>query len=161
FLADVFDRYDLYVGLLMTMRRESHDENYSVEALQATEKSRARSMLENLSLAEIGFNKDADGETVRGEKEIRLLLNAKSDKLTDLLSQGGEKAEIDKISNDINELENELENIEAALKQSSPEYSAARNPQPIDISALRDQVLDDNTMLLEFSFGKDESYLWL
>jgi CHAT domain-containing protein len=161
FLADIFDRYELYINLLMKMQKKSPNENYAVRALQAAERSRARSMLENLSFAEIRSTKDADSETVKREKEIRILLNARADKLTDLLSGNPDTTEIEKVSGEINELENEFEEIKASLKQNSPEYSAIRNPPPFDTSGFRDRVLDENTLLLEFSFGKDESYLWL
>jgi CHAT domain-containing protein len=161
YFSSIFDRYELYINLLMRMHKESPSENYVLEALQAVEKSRARSMLESLSLAEANFTRDADVETVQREKEIRVLLNAKADKLTDLLSSNGEKSETDKISGEINELENELEEIKAKLKQQSPVYSAIKNPAPFDVGEFQRDVLDENSLLLEFSFGQDESYLWL
>jgi CHAT domain-containing protein/tetratricopeptide (TPR) repeat protein len=161
YFSNVFDRYELYINLLMKMHRQNPNSDYAIQALQAAERSRARSMLENLALAEADFIKDADAEIVRREKEIRVLLNAKADKLTDLLSQNGEKSEIDKISGEINELEHELEEIKANLKQNSPVYSAIKNPAPFDAEEFQREILDENTLLLEFSFGKEESYLWL
>ncbi|HEX8736860.1 MAG TPA: CHAT domain-containing protein [Pyrinomonadaceae bacterium] len=161
YFSNVFDRYELYINLLMKMHNQSPGGNYAIEALQAAEKSRARLMLEKLSLSEADFNKDADAETVRREKEIRVLLNTKSDKLTDLLSGDAEKSEIDKISGEINELENELEEIKANLKQNSPIYSAIKNPAPFDVGEFQNEILDENSLLLEFSFGAKESYLWL
>lgn len=161
YIANVFARYELYTNLLMKMHKLSPDKNFAIEALQTAEKSRARIMLENLSLSEADFTKDADVETVKREKEIRVLLNSKADKLTDLLSNNAEKNETDKISTEIGELEIELEEIKAKLKQQSPIYSAIKNPTPFDIAEFQNNILDENSLLLEFSFGKDESYLWL
>ena len=161
YLSNVFDRYKLLIDLLMKMQINSTANNYAVEALQIAEKSRARSLAENLSLDQAHFGKDADPETVKRQKEIGVLLNTKADKLTDLLSQNAEKSETDKISDEINELGNELENIKAKLKQQSPIYSAIKNPAPFDVAEFQDKILDENSLLLEFSFGKDESYLWL
>ncbi len=161
YFSNVFDRYELYINLLMKMHQTSSNATYVVEALRATEKSRARLMLEKLSLSEANFTKDADTETVRREKEIRVLLNSKADKLTDLLSKKVEKSETDKISNEINELDNELETLKAKLKQQSPIYSAIKNPAPFDVGEFQRNVLDENSLLLEFSLGNDESYLWL
>lgn len=159
YLAEMFNRSELYINLLMKQHLQSPEKNYVLEALQAAEKSRARSMLENLSLAE--FTKDADLETVKREKETRALLNTKADKLTDLLSENADKNETDKISGEINELENELEDIKATLKQNSPIYSAIKNPAPFDVGEFQRNILDENSLLLEFSFGKTESYLWV
>jgi CHAT domain-containing protein/uncharacterized protein HemY len=161
YFSTVFERYDFYINLLMKLHKKSPSENFALEALQTAEKSRARAMLEKLSLSEANFTKDADAEAVKREKEIRVLLNAKADKLTDLLSQNADKSETDKISGEINELENELENLKAQLKQQSPVYSAIKNPAPFDVGEFQREVLDENSLLLEFSFGKDESYLWL
>jgi CHAT domain-containing protein len=161
YLSTVFDRYELYINLLMKMQRKLPDEHYALRALQAAEKSRARSMLEKLSLSEANFNKDADPETVKRENEIRILLNIKADKLTDLLSQNTVKDEIEKISTEIKELEHELEEIKANLKKSSPFYSAIKNPATFDAGELQNEVLDENSLLLEFFFGEEESYLWL
>ena len=111
YFSNVFDRYEFYINLLMNSHKRSSGDNFDLQALLAAEKSRARLMLENLSLSDANFTKDADSEMVKREKETRILLNAKADELTDLLSQNVDKSETDKISNEINELENQLEEI--------------------------------------------------
>lgn len=161
YFSTVSDSYELSINLLMKMREKSPDENYAFRALQTVETSRARAMLENLSLSEADFAKDADVEIIKREKEIRTLLNSKADILTDLLSENAAETETDKISDEINELENQLEEIKANLKQNSPAYYAVKNPAPFDVAEFQQNVLDENSLLLEFSFGKNESYLWL
>ncbi len=161
YLSSVFERYELFINLSMNKHRQNPNEKFDFQALQSAEKSRARVMMENLSLANTDFTKVADAETVKREKEIRVLLNVRADKLTDLLTNNADKSETDKISNEINELENELEEIKADLKQNSPIYSAIKNPPPFDVSEFQRNVLDEESLLLEFSFGKEESYLWL
>lgn len=161
YFSNVFDRYELYINILMKLHRRSPDKNYAVRALQAAEKSRARSIIENLSLSEANFTKDADPETIKREKDIRVLLNVKADKLTDLLSQKAEKTETDKISGELDELKLELEEIKATLKQNSPIYSAIKNPEPFNVPEFQNLILDEDSIFLEFSFGKTESYLWL
>ncbi len=160
YLSNVFERYDLYINILMNLQKQKPDGNFALTALQAAEKSRARSILENLSLSEANFVKDADAETVESEKQIRVSLNLKSDKLTDLLSRNAEKAEIDKLEKEIRQLEHELEEIRVKLKQASPIYSAVKNPPPFDIREFQNRVLDEESLLFEFSFGERESYLW-
>ena len=161
YFSNVYDRYELYINLLMKMHKQSPDENYAIQALQAAERSRARSLLETLRLSEANFTKDADPELVQREKEIRALLNFKADKLTELLSSEADKAETDKLDNDINSLQSELEDIKGRLKANSPIYSAIKNPSDFDIKDFQANVLDDKTLLLEFSFGAEESFLWL
>lgn len=161
YLSNVADRYELYINLLMQKHRNNPNANYALEALQAAEKARARGMLENLLLSQADFAKDASPELIKREKEIRNLLNLKTDKLTELLSRDTEKSEIKKLDDEINELNHQLENIKAELKQKSPIYSAIKNPPPFELSEFQQKVLDENSLFLEFSFGAEESYLWL
>ncbi len=117
-------------------------------------------MMENLALSESDLTADADPEMVRMEKEIRFTLNAKSDRLTDLLSQGADIGEIDRLDSEINELQHQLEEVKADLKQKSPVYSAIKDPPAFDLEDFQANVLDEDSVLLEFSLGKEESYLW-
>jgi CHAT domain-containing protein/Tfp pilus assembly protein PilF len=161
YFSNVFDRYELYINLLMKMHRQFPEQDFEFQALQAAEKSRTRTMMETLTLSEADFNKDANPETVKKEKEIRNLLNAKADRLTDALSRNADKTEIQTLTDEIGGFENQLEQIKADFKQNSPIYSAIKNPAPFDVGEFQRDVLDENSLLLEFSFGKEESYLWL
>jgi CHAT domain-containing protein len=161
YFSNVFDRYELYINLLMQKHKQSPSEDFVIQALQASEKSRSRSLLETLRLSEANFIKDANPQSVQKEKELLTLLNLKASKLTDLLSSNAEKSEIDKVDEERRTLENELETVKADLKQQSPVYSAIKNPPPFDVAEFQQNNLDDRTVLLEFSLGEKESYLWL
>ncbi len=161
YFSNIYDRYELYINLLMQKHNNSPTENFAIQALQASEKSRSRSLLETLRLSEANFTKDANPQTVQKEKETRNLLSLKTDKLTELLSGNSVKAEIDKVDEERRTLEHELETIKADLKQQSPIYSAIKNPPSFDHTEFQQNVLDEKTVLLEFAFGEKESYLWL
>jgi CHAT domain-containing protein/Tfp pilus assembly protein PilF len=161
YFSNVYERYELYINLLMQKHKQSPNEDFAIQALQASEKSRSRSLLETLRLSEANFTKDANPELVQKEKETRNLLSLKADKLTELLSSNAEKIEIEKVEDEIRTLDNELETIKADLKQQSPIYSAIKNPPPFDIAEFQQNSLDERTVLLEFAFGEKESYLWL
>lgn len=161
YLAEVYGRYELYINLLMKMQLLAPEKNYDIRALQVSERVRARSLLETLQLAQVDFSKGADAEIINRERETRALLNKKADELTDILSGNPEKQQIQKITDEINRLTNAHEEIKVILKQTSPVYSTIRNPPPFNVAEFQNRILDDKTILLEFSFGKDESYLWI
>jgi CHAT domain-containing protein len=161
YFSNVYDRYELYIHLAMQKQRETSDASFSLQALRASEKARSRSLLETLRLSEADFIKDADPELVKREKELASLLNSKTDKLTALLSSKSERSEIEKIEDEIRTITNELEEISARFKQESPIYSAVKNPPPFDIVEFQQNILDEQTVLLEFSLGERESYLWV
>lgn len=161
YFSNIYERYEFYINLLIQKHKQSLERRFIIQALQASEKSRSRSILEKLILSEANFTKDAHPNILNKEKEIRNLLNTNSDKLTELLSQNTNKSEIEKISSELNKLEYELEEIKAELKQKSPIYSAIKNPEPFDLNDFQQNILDDNSILLEFSLGEKESYLWI
>ncbi len=158
FLHSISDQYSLLIRLLVKDRTES---NGAITGLLASERSRARTMLESLISSDANFTADADPTIVQKETDLRGSLNAKSDTLTDLLSRNVEKTDTEKIGNEITDLENQLEEIKAELKQKSPIYSAIKDPEPFDVTGFQANVLDDKSTLIEFSMGKEESYLWV
>ncbi len=129
--------------------------------MQTSEKSRSRLLLENLRLSEAEFTADADPQLVEKEKQIRDALNEKAEKLTQFLTSGAAKDEIGKIEQEINELKDELEKLKGNLKSKSPVYSSTKNPPDFDLREFQQNVLDDESLFIEFSFGERESYLWL
>lgn len=161
YFSNSFDHYNLFIEILMKKYAADFDRKFLMEAIQAAERSRARSMLENLALSEADFIRDADPEDIKKEKEIRRRLNDKADKLTDILSGNADITETERLSKEINALENELENLKAEIKRQSPIYSAIKNPPPLDVADFQQNVLDENSIFLEFSLGENESYLWM
>ncbi|MEO7674417.1 MAG: CHAT domain-containing tetratricopeptide repeat protein [Pyrinomonadaceae bacterium] len=161
YASNVHDRYELYVNLLMQTATGEEDVNLATKSLQAVEGSRARTMRENLLLSGSNFYRDAAPETVGREKEVVQRLNTKADKMSEILGKGGDKADIKKLESEINQLRNQFESIKGEIKQKSPIYSAIKNPAPFDVGEFQSSVLDDNSLLLEFSLGEKESYLWV
>lgn len=161
YFSNIYERYELYISLLMKMHARFPERGFDRTAFQASEKSRSRSMLEKLVLTESDFSKDADPEIAGREREIRSLLNLKFDELTNLLNRSADAAQIEKARGEINEMTTELEDLRAALKQNSPVYSAVRNLPRVDPAEIQRIVLDEETVFAEFSFGRKESFLWL
>ena len=161
YFSNVYDRYELYINLLMQRYKPSQNGDFAIQALQASEKARSRSLLENLHLSKTNFTRDASPESVEKEEELLTLLNMKTSKLTELLSGDAGKAEIESIEGEIRNSQQELEEIRAELKQKSPIYSAIKDPPLFNVGEFQSKVLDENSVLLEFSLGKEESYLWV
>lgn len=161
YFSNVYDRYELLIHLLMQKFKQTSDTVYAIQALQVSEKSRSRYMLENLRLSEAQFTKDANPELINREKEIRRHLNRNVDILTELISRKSPANEISQLENEIFTLENELEDIKGKLKQESPIYTSIKNPSTFDLSSFQKQILDKDSLFLEFSLGEKESYLWV
>ncbi len=161
YLSGVYDRYELLIMLLIQSSKGMPEADFAVQGLQVSERSRSRSLLETLRLSEANFLKDAVPESIGEEKELLGKLNARKTKLTELLNSNSGTDEVEKVDDEIRELQRGLEDTKAQLKQDSPIYSAIKNPEPFDVSEFQSKVLDENSVLMEFSLGAEESYLWV
>ncbi len=53
-----------------------------------------------------------------------------------------------------------FDQIENQIRTASPRYAALTGGQPLTVAEIQQKVLDDQTVLLEYSLGTDASYLW-
>ena len=57
-------------------------------------------------------------------------------------------------------LEERYAQVQAEIRRGSPRYAALSQPQPLRLADIQREVLDDNTLLLEYALGEERSYLW-
>jgi CHAT domain-containing protein len=58
-------------------------------------------------------------------------------------------------------LQTQYRDLQSQIRATSPKYAALKYPQPLTLEQIQPQILDDNTLILSYSLGKDQSYLWL
>jgi CHAT domain-containing protein/membrane protein required for beta-lactamase induction len=153
------DAYQFYIDLLMELQRQNPSGVYSADALQISERSRARSFAEMLNEAQIDFREGVDTNLLNKERDIRQSLNAKAQRQIQLTAQNGNPTEVATLNKEISALEDEYEQLQGKIRTSSPAYAALMQPQPLTSKAIQQQ-LDPNTMLLEYSLGDERSYVW-
>src|SRR5262249_32050520 len=61
---------------------------------------------------------------------------------------------------ELTDLTTQYQGIEAQIRDVSPRYAALTQPQPLSVAEIQRQVLDADTLLLEYALGPDHSYLW-
>jgi len=150
--ATVEQAYEFYIDVLMQQKLDA-------EALQASERGRARSLLEHLSEARIDIRQGVDAALIEKERDLRRVLNAKAQREMALKARKGSSEELATLQREISVLEDEYQQVQAAIRKSSPQYSALTQPQPLDLKGIQRQ-LDPNTVLLEYSLGEQRSYAW-
>ena len=160
YFATVRRYYDLYIDILMELSRLQKDEDYSAQALQASERARARSLLDMLSESRADIRQGVNPELVRRERELQDLLNGKADALLQARQRKGGEAQASVIAKDLDALTGELQQLQTRIRQQSPRYATLTQPQPLNLKELQTRVLDENTVLLEYALGEDRSYLW-
>ena len=160
YLASREKAYEFYVDLLMQLDAKEAGKGYAAEALKASERSRARSFMELLNEAHIDIREGVSAELIKRERELSQLLNAKAQREIQLTARKGNQQEIDTLRKEISALEDEYQQVQAAIRKASPAYAALTQPQPLELKEIQQQ-LDPNTLLLEYSLGDERSYLWV
>jgi CHAT domain-containing protein/tetratricopeptide (TPR) repeat protein len=160
YFATVQDLYRFYIDLLMRLHKQSPSAGFDGAALQISERARARTLLETLAEANADIRQGGDPTLLERERTLQQQLNAKAQAQTRLLTEKHTDAQVETIAKEIETLTTEFQQVEAQIRQTSPHYAALTQPQPLTLKQIQTQVLDEETLLLEYSLGSDRSYLW-
>jgi CHAT domain-containing protein len=66
-----------------------------------------------------------------------------------------------KLKAELTSAEDDLEAFHLEVRQSDPRYASIRYPEPISISRIREELLDEQTALVEFLLGEKRSLVWV
>jgi CHAT domain-containing protein len=144
----------------MRLHSQRPNEGYAARGLQASERARARSLLETLAESKADLRQGVDIKLLDSERALQNQLNVKAEEQTRLLSGNHTQAQAEAIAKEIDAFTGKLQQIEAQIRRSSPRYAALTQPQPLTPKEIQSQLLDSNTMLLEYWLGDAKSYLW-
>jgi CHAT domain-containing protein/predicted negative regulator of RcsB-dependent stress response len=160
YFASVHQQYELYIDLLMLMEKQARSGSFAASALQVSESAHARSLLELLNEAQADLSAGADPELLNRERSRQHLLNLQAERQIRLLSGKHTEAEAEAVAKNLRELTTELAEVKAKIKTRNPHYAALTQPQPLALREIQQQVLEDDTLLLEYALGEKRSYLW-
>ncbi len=160
FLATVGDYYELQIDVLMQLHHQHPAHGYDAQALQASERARARSLLDLLVESHADIRQGVDPQLLIRQRAIEHSLNAKAAERRKLSQSPEGQRDADKLEHEIEDLTAAYEGVQAQIRNASPAYAALTQPQPLSLQQIQQQVLDPNTLLLEYSLGQDRSYLW-
>jgi CHAT domain-containing protein/tetratricopeptide (TPR) repeat protein len=159
FFAKRQDAYAFYIGLLMRAYSSTPSPALLAKAFETSERARARSLIEMLAESGADPRGDANPELLRRQREIAQLLNAKGSRLLATASVNSPAAVA--LRKEIGSLELEASEVEAAVRKSSPRYAALIQPAGLSTEEIRRDLLDADTVLLEFTLAEPQSYLWI
>ncbi|MBD2354489.1 tetratricopeptide repeat protein [Tolypothrix sp. FACHB-123] len=160
--------YKFYIDLLMELHKKEPSQGYAALALHYSERSRARSLIELLNEANAKILKGANPQLIAQERNLRQQIDAKTTLQRNLEASSNKndlvtKAAIQRLKQEIANLTNQYEQLQAQIRTSNPEYAKLTNPDPDkDILKLPQiqQQLDQDTLLLQYSLGEERSFLW-
>ena len=154
------DSYSFYIELLMQFHRRSPAQGFDRLALEASERARARGLLELLTEARVDIHQGVAPELAEQERDIERARAAKSERLTQSLGRAQTSPELEQLKSEAADLERRYQEIRAAIRKNSPQYAAVTQPHPLHVNEIQEQLLDRDTVLLEYWLGERASYAW-
>ncbi|HEX5708336.1 MAG TPA: CHAT domain-containing protein [Pyrinomonadaceae bacterium] len=140
---------------------EGRARELAATAFRFAEQGRARSLLDLLSESGDPITRDIP-EALRQEKQ-RILDEQQeiAAQLTgfDLAGATPKESPAD-LEARLSKLQEEYDSVENRIKAASPRYGQLVSAQPLPLAEVQQKVLDDGTALVEYSLGKEASYLW-
>ncbi len=160
YFASVHDYYEFYIELLMQLHQQKPAAGYDGRALQASERARARSLLESLAEAGADIRQGVDAALLARERALQQSLNDAARAQIKIKGGPHTAEESAAIAKELDALTGEYQQVEAQIRQTSPRYAALTQPQPLSLPATQ-ELLDADTVLLEYSLGRDRSFVWV
>jgi CHAT domain-containing protein len=160
FLASVHDRYETYVEWLMMRYDRGRNQQYAVQAFEAAEAGRARSLLDLLYGYQRELRQPSDPLLVLEEEKLQ----NKEQQLVDerdllLNSSGTEKDRLD-VDQRLRDVRAQIETLEAKIK-SSTKFNDLLRSAPLSYESIRRDITDSQTSLLSYSLGSEKSFAWV
>lgn len=154
------DVYELRVDVLMHLAAARPGQGFDRSAFEASEQARARSLLDVLRESGAAVRSGIDPALAARQRDLERRLALKADRLQVLLGRGkGDQAEAKTLEVESEQVRAELDNLDAEIRRKNPRYADLTHPKAERTEEIQ-ALLDSGTLLLEYSLGRERSYLW-
>ncbi len=135
---------------------------YAAEAFTITEQSRARSLLDLLSETNAAVTEGIPADLLKRKQDNLDRQQEIAEQLTGIsLTADKDKKKPSDLEAELEKLQTDFDDIENQIRTASPRYASLTAGKPLSLAEVQGNVLDDQTALLEYSLGSENSYLWV
>jgi CHAT domain-containing protein len=160
YFASVQQYHELRMDVLMRLHKLHPQRDLAAAAFQASERARARSLLDSLNGAGVDLRADVAQNLLKREQTLKNAFDDWAARQRRLGEETGTEAKAAGLAEEYRDLEERYNQIQSEIRSKSPRYAALVRPQPLSLKEIQKQVLDRDTLLLEYTLGDERSYLW-
>jgi len=145
YIGQYRDTYGQLIDVMMRLHRGRPSDRFAQQAFEVSERARARTLIDLLGESKSNIREGVDAALVSREQALRAALairRAESDE------------RVQRLLIEYRELQNEI-------RARSPRYAALVEPQSASLDILQHDLLDDDTVLVEYALGDRTSYVWV
>lgn len=151
--------YDLDIQILMGLEEKTHDDGYARAALEVAESARARALTDLLSTRAIAIHNAIPAELLRQRTDAEDGLHAVAFRLARLKASDS-KEERSALETGLAAAKSKLDQAEGNIRRANRRYSDLVHPEHLTVDEIQRNLLDDNSVLLEYWLSEKQSYLW-
>jgi CHAT domain-containing protein len=144
--------YQHYIDLLFELHQAYPGQGYDWRSFQWSEQNRARTLREMLAFREL---ENLAPEIAEQERALQEEINQAENERIRLQSSGGEESRIESMNRELRRL---------LMRQDRLRARTPKAPEPVtemlELDALRENMLDQDTLLLVYSLGEERGFLW-
>jgi CHAT domain-containing protein len=160
YLSTAGDDYRTGVEILMALDGRKPHAGFAEEAFTISERGRARSLLDALSVARVQVRPDAGAGLRSAESSARALLNDKAEYRIRLLARKHTDAQAAAAEQEVRRAEDQYKQAQQRIWRASPRYAELVRTSPACIADVQ-KMLPDGAALLEYSLGETASVVWI
>lgn len=160
YFSEVQEPYKLCTDILMQLDRLHPGQGFGEQALLTSEQGRARLLVDLVSGSRASVHQGAAKELFERERELRGLFRSQVRYRLELSLNGAKPAEIAEVEKEITKLRTEYQEVQARLRTQQPGLTSFQQSIPQRVEQIQNELRDGDTMLLEYSLGRERSYMW-
>ena len=161
FSATIHERYQRYIDCLMRKQKTRSGQDLAVTAFELSERGRGRSLKELLQATQTNLFPGVDPHLAQKERSLRQTLTVKENYRVTMLSRPYQPKELTALDTELAQLERQYDEVVQTLGSQVPAYLGLQQATSWNLGRIQEQVVvDDETVLVEFSIGTDRSYAW-
>ncbi|MEW6737404.1 MAG: CHAT domain-containing tetratricopeptide repeat protein, partial [Acidobacteriota bacterium] len=160
YFATMEDHYEFYIDLLMQLHKLNPTLKYDEEALHISERARARSFIDLIAEGKIDINSGTSPMLLSQWDVLRQDLTNIVNRQIQLMQEKHTVEEMQLLQKETEKITAELQAVESQIRIENPRYAAINFPKPLTLKEIQEKVLDEKTLLLEYTLGEQRSYLW-
>jgi CHAT domain-containing protein len=150
YLAEQYRTYELYLEVLAARDRAGLDPRAAATAFTVADGARARSLRQELGRARVELAGEVPQPLLDRRRELgRALLAAESARRRGPTNDGT-----------LESLEAALRRVEREIAEASPRWAGLMLPEAITVDELQRDLLDPDTVLLEYALGGERSWVF-
>ena len=129
-------------------------------AFASAERLRARSLLDSLTEPGARIRRQVDPQLLARERGLQDELNEKANRQSQVLGRAHTSEQALAVKEELDASLVQYREVQAQIRSADPRYAALTQPQPLGLAEVQRDLLDDETLLLEYVLGDDASQVF-